>query len=132
MVTYCGEALNINRATLQNDWSATPSSNRHPQENFHVDISEFWHQCLGHISASSINRIPTISTNFDTTTCESCILAKQRKLPFKSRQELKVAKKLQLVHSDLCGLLPPSIDGFTYFITFTDDYSSYSWVYADS
>src|SRR5438552_11053622 len=63
------------------DWSATPSSNRHPQEDFHVDISEFWHQCLGHISASSINRIPTISTAFDTTICESCILVKQHKLP---------------------------------------------------
>src|SRR5437762_11864011 len=30
---------------------------------------------------------------------------------------------------DLCGPLPSSIDGSTYFITFTDDYSSYSWVY---
>ena len=68
-------------------------------------------------------------TNFDTTTCESCILAKQHKLPFRSRQELEVTEKLQLVHSDLCGPLPPSIDGSTYFITFTDDYSRYSWVY---
>ena len=99
--------MSINRATLQNDWSATPSSNRHPQENFHVDISEFWHQRLGYISALSINRIPTISTNFDITTCKSCILAKQHKLPFKSRQELEVAEKLQLINSDLCGPLYP-------------------------
>src|SRR5437667_9042477 len=91
--------------------------------------SENWHHRLGHVSVSSISRIPTIATNFDTTTCESCILAKQHKLPFKSRQELEVTEKLQLVHSDLCGPLPPSIDGSTYFITFTDDYSRYSWVY---
>src|SRR5205814_2031846 len=108
-----------------NDWSATPA-----QEIFPTVHSENWHHRLGHVSASSISRIPTIATNFDTTTCESCILAKQPKLPFKSRQELEVAEKLQLVHSDPCGPLPPSIDGFTYFITFTDDYSRYSWVSA--
>src|SRR5437667_7801959 len=62
-------------------------------------------------------------------TCQSCILVKQYKLPFKSWQELEVAKKLQLIHSDLCGPLPPSIDRFTYFVTFTDDYSRYSWAY---
>src|SRR5436190_8503712 len=109
-----------------NDWSATPAQD---QEIFPTVHSENWHHRLGHLSASSISRIPTIATNFDTTTCESCILAKQRKLPFKSRQELEVTEKLQLVHSDLCGPLPPSIDGSTYFITFTDDYSRYSWVY---
>src|SRR5438477_4492017 len=109
-----------------NDWSATPAQD---QEIFPTVHSENWHHRLGHVSASSISRIPTISTSFDTTTCESCILAKQHKLPFKSRQELEISEKLQLVHSDLCGPLPPSIDGSTYFITFTDDYSRYSWVY---
>src|SRR5204862_7207125 len=99
------------------------------QEIFPTVHSENWYHRLGHVSASSISRIPTIPTNFDTTTCESCILAKQHKLPFKSRQELEVTEKLQLVHSDLCGPLPPSIDGSTCFITFTDDYSSYSRVY---
>src|SRR5207248_11800155 len=39
--------------------------------------SENWHHRLGHVSASSISRIPTIATNFNTTTCESCILAKR-------------------------------------------------------
>ena len=110
----------------QNDWSATPHQDH---ENFPVITSKYWHYRLGHISASSLSRIYTISTSFDTTTCESCILAKHYKLPFKSRQELEITEKLQLVHSDLCGPLPPSIDGSTYFITFTDDYSRYSWVY---
>ena len=109
-----------------NDWSATPAQVQEILPSIHSDN---WHHRLGHISASSIKRIPTISTSFDTTTCESCILAKQHKLPFKSRQELEISEKLQLVHSDLCGPLPPSIDGFVYFITFTDDYSRYSWVY---
>ena len=109
-----------------NDWSATPAQD---QEIFPTVHSENWHHRLGHVSASSISRIPTIATNFDTTTCESCILAKQYKLQFKSCQELEVAEKLQLIHPDLCGVLPPSIDGSTYFITFTDDYSHRSMVF---
>ena len=64
-----------------NDWSATPSQD---QETLPTVPSDNWHHRLGHISTSSINRITTISTNFDTTTCESYILVKQHKLPFKS------------------------------------------------
>ena len=106
-----------------NDWSATPAQD---QEIFPTVHSDNWHHRLGRISVSSISRIPTISTSFDTMICKSCTLAKQHKLPFKSHQELEIGEKLQLMYSDLCGPLPPSINGSTYFITFTNDYSHYS------
>ncbi|KAL0411000.1 UNVERIFIED_CONTAM: hypothetical protein Slati_3689700 [Sesamum latifolium] len=37
---------------------------------------------------------------------------------------------LDLVHTDVCGLLSiPARGGFSYFITFTDDHSRYGYVY---
>ena len=37
---------------------------------------------------------------------------------------------LQIIHTDICGPFPiMSIDGFDSFITFTDDYSRYGYIY---
>ena len=37
---------------------------------------------------------------------------------------------LEIIHTDICGPLSvTSVDGYDYFITFTDDYSHYGHVY---
>lgn len=36
---------------------------------------------------------------------------------------------LELLHTDICGLLPPTSQGEIYFATFTDDYKRLSFVY---
>ena len=37
---------------------------------------------------------------------------------------------LELIHSDVCGLMSThAIGGYSYFITFTDDFSRYGYVY---
>jgi transposase InsO family protein len=37
---------------------------------------------------------------------------------------------LELIHTDICGPFPiESVDGFDSFITFTDDYSRYGYIY---
>ena len=59
--------------------------------------------------------------SFDT--CESCLLGKMTKLPFKGKGK-RACGPLNLIHTDVCG--PMSIHskgGFIYFITFIDDYS---------
>ena len=44
--------------------------------------------------------------------------------PFKPVGEIRSTKKLQLVHSDVCGPMhTESIGGKKYFVTFIDDYS---------
>ena len=51
------------------------------------------------------------------------------KLPFKGKGH-RAAETLELIHSDVCG--PMSVTargGFSYFITFIDDYSRYGYVY---
>ena len=63
------------------------------------------------------------------STCESCIMGKLPKSPF-SRIGERAKGILELIHSDVCG--PMSVQarsGSFYFITFTDDFSRFGWVY---
>jgi hypothetical protein len=37
---------------------------------------------------------------------------------------------LEIIHTDICGPFPVrTVDGFNSFITFTDDYSRYGYIY---
>ena len=61
--------------------------------------------------------------------CESCLEGKMTKRPFNAKGR-RAQDLLELIHSDVCG--PMSIqarDGYEYFITFTDDYSRFGYVY---
>ena len=62
--------------------------------------------------------------------CEACILGKQHRLPFNSKNSRRVRYPLELVHIDLvCPMQVTSIGGSTYFMTFIDDFSHRTWVY---
>ena len=61
--------------------------------------------------------------------CESCIEGKMTKISFTGKR-LRATDPLQLVHSDVCGhMIEVLIGGYEYFVTFTDDYSRYSFIY---
>ena len=62
-------------------------------------------------------------------TCESCLKGKMAKAPF-PRKGQRAKELLELVHTDVCG--PLSVlarGGYSYFITFTNDYSRYRYIY---
>ena len=61
--------------------------------------------------------------------CESYLEGKMTKRPFNAKGN--VAKDLlELVHSDVCGPMSDQArGGYEYFITFTDDYSRFGYVY---
>ena len=62
-------------------------------------------------------------------TCESCLMGKMTKSPF-SEHGKRVAKLLELVHTDVCGpMTTHARGGYSYFITFTDDHSRFGYVY---
>ena len=62
--------------------------------------------------------------------CESCIGGKQCKSSF-SLSTTQTSEPLELVHSDLCGKMgKKSLGGAEYFLTFLDDKTHYTWVYA--
>ncbi|KAA0034863.1 gag/pol protein [Cucumis melo var. makuwa] len=100
-----------------------------PEENAHL-----WHLRLGHMN---LNRIEKLVKNGllseleenSLPVCESCLEGKMTKRPFTGKGHIS-KEPLELVHSDLCGPMNAKArGGFEYFITFTDDYSRYGYVY---
>ena len=93
-----------------------------------------WHCRLGHINENRISKLHKdgILDSFDFEsyeTCESCLIGKMTKAPFKGHSERAIAV-LDLIHTDVCGPFNTQArGGFLYFITFTDDYSRYGYVY---
>lgn len=94
------------------------------------------HRCLGHLGQDNIKRLIAkgMVTGIDEVGgriefCESCTAGKQHVFPFPSSNK-RARRKLDLVHSDVCGPLPNSINGgYRYFITFIDDNTHHCWVY---
>ena len=61
--------------------------------------------------------------------CEGYVEGKMQQKPFKS-VGVRLTRKLQLVHSDVCGpMATDSLGGKRYFVTFIDDYSCCCAVY---
>nr|GEW79747.1 hypothetical protein [Tanacetum cinerariifolium] len=61
--------------------------------------------------------------------CESCLYGKMTKKPFPHSNE-RAKDLLGIIHTNVCGpLRHASRQGASYFITFTDDYSRYGYVY---
>ena len=98
------------------------------------NMGYLWHCRLGHISEKRLNKLVVggYLGPFDYEsygTCESCIKGKMTKVPLVGQGE-KALDLLDLIHTDVCG--PMSIHargGYSYFITFTDDYSRFGYVY---
>ncbi|KAI5447594.1 hypothetical protein KIW84_015159 [Lathyrus oleraceus] len=62
-------------------------------------------------------------------TCKSCLIGKMTKSPFTGKGE-RANDLLAFIHTDVYGPLNiPARGGFQYFITFTDDFSRYGYVY---
>ncbi|GJS43696.1 retrotransposon protein, putative, ty1-copia subclass [Tanacetum coccineum] len=108
------------------------ASNKRTKPN--LDSSYLWHCRLAHINKKRIEKLqhdgllkPTDNEPFDQ--CVSCISGKMTRKPFSHKTE-KVKDVLGLIHTDVCGpLRHVSKKGASYFITFTDDYSRYGYVY---
>ena len=97
----------------------------------HSDLN-LWHQRLGHLNVQhfkeaiqkkSVNGVK-IQKTAKLSFCEGCVEGKMHRQPFKPVGEIRSIRKLQLVHSDVCGpMSTESIGGRKYFVTFIDDYS---------
>ena len=100
--------------------------------------AEVWHRRYGHLGYSNMARLPGMVKGINIAAadfraaaddkCSSCIMGKQKRLPF-SDSETLTFKPLELVHMDLCGpMAVPSQGGAQYIATFLDDYSDLSIV----
>ena len=93
-----------------------------------------WHLRLGHINPNRIhglvkNGILNSLAFEPIPMCESCLEGKMTKRAFKAKG-YRATKSLELVHTDVCGpMRVQARGGYEYFVTFTDDYLRYGFVY---
>ena len=99
-----------------------------------LNSTYLWHCRLGHINEKRISKLHQVgllnSFDFESyDTCESCLLDKMTKDPFTGHSE-RANELLDLIHTDVCGPLNSDArGGYKYFITFTDDFNRYGYVY---
>ncbi|GJT68701.1 zinc finger, CCHC-type containing protein [Tanacetum coccineum] len=115
-----------------NDSSMYAISNKRAKLN--LDSTLLWHCRLGHISKKRIEKLQhdgllnsTDIKSFEK--CVSCMSGKMARKPY-SHQVERAKDLLGLIHTDVCGpFRTVSRQGASYFVTFTDDFSRYGYVY---
>ncbi|GKB01139.1 putative RNA-directed DNA polymerase, partial [Tanacetum coccineum] len=99
-----------------------------------LDKSKLWHSCLGRVNKKRIAQLQKdrVLESFDfklDDVCESCLLGRMTKSPFIGSCE-RGEGLLDLVHTDVCGpFRSATIDGKHYYVTFTNDFNRYGYVY---
>ncbi|KAI3724048.1 hypothetical protein L2E82_35813 [Cichorium intybus] len=93
-----------------------------------------WHCRLGHMNKKRIAQLQKdgVLESFDLGSddvCESCLLGKMTKSPFKGSFE-RGEGLLDIIHTDVCGPFRTTTkDGTRFYVTFTDDFSRYGYIY---
>lgn len=131
----CGEGVLLNKLYLLNCVPVLCEN----FSNVARDVSyNIIHQRLGHICDSRIKYMVNknlvdglkVAASDNIDFCEACVKGKMVKKTFKPLGYIRSSRKLQLIHSDLCGPMNTlSHSGKKYFLTFTDDFTRYSHVY---
>nr|GEX40065.1 hypothetical protein [Tanacetum cinerariifolium] len=97
-----------------------------------------WHRRLSHLNFDTINLLskndiviglPKLKFVKDHL-CSSCELRKAKRNSFQSKTTPSSERRLQLLHTDLCGpMRVASINGKKYVLVIVDDYSRYTWTH---
>jgi hypothetical protein len=109
------------------------------------ETPELWHRRMGHLGYDNLAKLPTMVSGMNVSpeqikaaakssdACETCIMAKQTRLPFPSwpsdqpvnPEQSTDSAPLSLLHTDLMGPMPvPSVSGARYVLTVLDDATS--------
>ncbi|KAL4312808.1 hypothetical protein GQ457_01G025070 [Hibiscus cannabinus] len=131
---FYGSAQLINGNYILNQENMIFSINTKRLKTNDSNQTYLWHCRLGHISERRISKLhkdglldPFVFEQLDVY--ESCLLGKMTKAPFSGKGE-RASDLLGLIHSDVCGPMNThSRGGYQYFITFTDDFSRYGYIY---
>lgn len=99
---------------------------------------QLWHRRYGHLNykglrtlkfQNMVKGIPYLNTQ-EADKCVSCLVGKQHRKSMRKKSMWRASRKLQLVHSDICGpISPTSNSGKRYILTFIDDFSRKIWIY---
>lgn len=103
---------------------------------FNGDIVSKWHRRLSHVNDKYVQRLIKeklaigINNEIKNVNCEFCKMCNLSRKPHKNVMYDQSEELLDLVHLDVCGLLPVnSIGGSRYILLIIDDYSGMYFTY---
>jgi hypothetical protein len=113
--------------------SDVTNKRRRIMTNDNVTSSKLWHCRLSHISRGRMERLIKeeilAPLDFSDGHCIECIKGKYVK-HIKRMGVTRSSGVLEIIHTDICGPFNvKSVDEFNSFITFTDDFSRYGYIY---
>lgn len=94
---------------------------------------ETWHARFGHVGFSTLAKLlhgsyvaglKLIGNILDKCTCRACQLGKFKKTPYPT--QTRTFFPLEVLHTDICGPLPTSLNSKKYFITLRDRGTGYT------
>lgn len=99
--------------------------------------TNLWHERMAHVHTSRLNemaRRDIVSglqpVRGQIRDCVGCCLGKAHRISYKTTEDRPRYQVGEFFHSDLCGpIIPTSLGGTRYILTFVDDASSYRTVY---
>jgi histone deacetylase 1/2 len=92
-----------------------------------------WHCRLGHPATQIVQHVlhhrQLPSSNLHSNViCDACQQGKSHQLPFSLSQHV-VSSPLEIIYSDVWGPAQTSVSGHTYYVSFIDGYSRFTWLY---
>ena len=97
--------------------------------------SELWNRSVSHINYKALPNVRKVVTcllyfKIDREgICKGCAKRKNIKNTF-TKCEINTKCALELIHSDVCGLIPSTyLSGYEYYVTFIDEYLRKIWIY---
>jgi hypothetical protein len=121
----------INVVSSENNVNVSSSKNKCKR----IDgvSSKLWHCRLGHIPRGRIESLvkESILPSLEFSGFEQCIdCIKGKYVKQINKNAKRSAGILEIIHTDICDpFCIASVDGYDSFITFTDDYSRYGYIY---
>ena len=91
------------------------------------------HLQYGHASITALRKMhpDKVPPDLHVFDCPSCFMGKSKQVSFPTTATFRSVRPLECVHSDIWGPCPEeSINGARYLMSFVDDYSRYTVVYA--
>jgi histone deacetylase 1/2 len=94
---------------------------------------EKWHARLGHPATPIVqhilhrNKLPLVASQ-NNVICDACQQGKSHQLPFSDSNRV-ISKPLEFIYSDVWGPAQTSTSGHSYYVSFIDGYSRFTWLY---
>jgi histone deacetylase 1/2 len=93
-----------------------------------------WQHRLGHASTPVVrqvlnhHKLAFILDPNKNMVCDACQMGKSHQLPY-PRSTSMSTRPLELVFSNVWGPAPSSVGRHSYYVSFLDDFSKFTWIY---